>query len=141
MQKPLIPALLLLLSLLTVGCDKSNDNNPDNAPVWKVVYFSDQVDKGDDTALFTGYTFALNADNTMTIYLPDGSTKQAKWQTQSNDTRMFITMADPFAPVDGLMGEWLLDEYTDTSIKMKLPPVATTPPPAAQGQEVHLQKQ
>lgn len=141
MQKPLIPALLLLLSLFTIGCDKSTDDNPDNAPAWKVVFFNDQTDKEDNTALFTGYAFDFNADNTMTIYLPDGNTKAAKWQIHSNDTRMLIAMEDPFAPVDGLVGEWALDEYTGTSIKMTLSPFFSTTPSPNQGQEVHLKKQ
>jgi len=141
MQKPLIPALFLL-ALLSFGCGKSTDS-PDNATAWVVTFFNDKVDKDDDTALFTGYSFDLNTDNSMVIYLPGGSTKAAKWRLENNDTQLIIVMddADMFAPVDGLVGQWDVQEYTATSIKLTASTTISTAPNPNQGEKVELKKQ
>ena len=146
MPKPLIPALLFLLSILAIGCDKSTDNTPDNAPAWVVVYYNDQIDKDEDTALFTDFSFDLNDDNTVNIHLPDGSTQMAKWdnQTTGGVTMVTMTMENPFAPVEGPMGQWVADEYTDTSMKLKKQSPVIGPLDNSwvnQGQELHLKKQ
>jgi len=141
MQKPLIPALFFL-ALLSFGCGKSTDS-PDNATAWVVTFFNDKVDKDDETALFTGYSFDLNTDNSMVIYLPGGSTKAAKWQLAKNDTQLVIGMedADMFAPVDGLVGTWDVEEYTATSIKLMISTTLSTVSNPNQGEKVELKKQ
>lgn len=139
MQKPLIPALFLF-ALLSFGCGKSTDT-PDNSPVWVVTYFNDKIDKEEDTAIFAGYSFDLNIDNSMVIHLPDGTTKVAKWRLESSDTVLAMDMEDPVAPMDGMMGKWDVVEYTDTSIKLKgsLGPVSSVY--VNQGEELQLKKQ
>lgn len=126
MQKPLIPALLLVL--LSFGCGKSNDDQtPDGLTTWSVTLFkqNDGPDYKDDTALFTGYSFEFNAGNEVIVHLPGGGTKPAKWEV-NDQTKVFSIFMDPtFAPVDALLGDWVIESQTTTDIKLKTSQLAT----------------
>lgn len=137
MQKPLIPALLLAV-LVFFGCGKSTDT-PDNVDTWAVSKYLGPTDKDELTALFTGYTFEFNADNQLVVHLPDGSTKAAKWSLLDNNTTLTFGMEDPFAPVNGLLGQWDVEEYSATSIKLKNNPIDASS--FDQGQLVQFVKQ
>ncbi|MBK9336988.1 MAG: hypothetical protein IPM98_10520 [Lewinellaceae bacterium] len=125
MQKPLFSALLLALSLFAFGCGKTTDT-PDSADRWIVSMFTDldglsQVDKDDDTARFSGFSFEFNTGNLLTINMPDGTSKEAKWRLESNDTILTITMENPSVLLGEIMGNWDVKEYSATSIKLANP--------------------
>lgn len=142
MQKLIIPALISFMSLLCfTACDKSNDNTPDNAPVWVITYFEVDKTPAGGSAAFNGYTFDFNPDNSFTVHVPGGSTLTGKWSLETNDTQFVIDISDPVSPVDILIGKWNVEEYTDTSIKLKNEPGTIPNAWANQGLRVHFVKQ
>jgi hypothetical protein len=142
MQK-LIPALLLLL-LTVASCSKSDDDAAKNA-TWVVTLY--QVPsttpapvKEDKTDLFTGYTFEFNDDNTMIVYLPDGSTvSDAKWGIPPGTATAKLSADNPVAPLDAIMGDWNVNEKTDTDFKLSGPDIATSDNNS--GEVLHFKKQ
>ncbi len=121
MQKPLIPALFICL-LLAFGCGKSNDDQPENADTWVVSLLEfENVDKDltDSTALFTGYTFEFNADNTIAIINPGGIAQEGKWENPSS-TVYEIVVAKPVLPVVYLQGTWELIEQSSDVLDLKV---------------------
>lgn len=126
MQKPLFSALLLALSLLAFGCGKTTDT-PDNADVWVVSKFIDidgpdgQVNQDDDTARFAGFSFEFNTGDLLTIYASDGTTKEAKWRLHTNDTVLTFGMENPPALVEEMIGNWTVETYSATEIKLVNP--------------------
>lgn len=139
MQKPLIPALFCFSMLLLIGCDKSSDS-PDNAVAWVITDYEDNKAVAGDEDLFTGYSFDLNTDKTMMIHLPDGNTLPGTWSLETNNARLIINIHKPVPPLDGLTGPWIVEEYTDTSIKLEsgYDPVVYV---GLQGRKVHFTKQ
>lgn len=139
MQKPLIPALFCFLLLLSFGCGKSSDT-PDNAAAWVVSYYEDNKAVTGDATLFTGYSFDLNPDKTMVVHLPDGNTLPGTWSLETNDTRLIVNIQKPVPPLDGLNGPWIVEEYTDTSMKLEsgYDPIVYV---GLQGRKVHFTKQ
>lgn len=142
MQKQLITLIICFMSLvLFTACDKSNDNTPDNAPVWVVTYFeANKTPTGGSTA-FNGYTFDFNPDNSLVVHVPGGSTLTGKWSLETTDTQFNIDILDPVSPADILIGLWTIEEYTDTSIKLKNDPGTIPNSWANQGLQVHFAKQ
>ncbi len=138
MQKPLIPALLLLL-LVFFGCSKTTDTPEGNADLWKVAYFLDDDDKIEDTAIFTGYTFEFNPQNEMIIHLPAGTSEKAVWDTAQDISQFSMKMITPFAPVDKILGDWTITEQTTTVIKLQKS--IDISPNAFDVKTLHLEKQ
>ncbi|MCB9316147.1 MAG: hypothetical protein H6569_08415 [Lewinellaceae bacterium] len=121
MQKPLIPALLLCL-VFALSCGKSNDDQPENADQWVVSKFevgSLDKDLADSTALFNGYLFEFNADNTISIIAPNGIPQEGKWDN-SVSTIFDITVAKPVSPVVYLQGLWTIVEYSPDVISLEI---------------------
>jgi hypothetical protein len=141
MQKPLIPALFICF-LLVLGCGKSNDDLPENADRWAVTFYQNDLvgsDTGDDTDLFSGYTFEFNTnDNTLEIFLPNGSSQQAQWGNQNN-VSFIIKQDNPVTPVSYLIGTWEVEVYNDTTIKLKWD--TSNDPQAANAPELEFTKQ
>lgn len=120
MQKPLIPAFLFAC-LMIVSCGKSTDT-PENVDRWVVSHYNNSQigsDLGDDTALFTGYTFEFNAGNELIINLPDGSTKTAKWGADAANKLFVIGMENPTPTLEYLMGDWEILLQDATKIKLE----------------------
>lgn len=148
MQKPLFPALLFLLSLFAFACGKDTDNTPDSADQWVISKYWDkngipgQVTQNDASGLFTGYRFEFETGNSLLVHTPTGSTVQAKWRLENNDTVMQISMESPMAPLEEIMGPWTVEENTATSIKLKNPGGGGTSVPdlSKQGQRVEFVK-
>ncbi len=142
MQKPLIPAFLLFTALMVFGCGKSTDS-PENVDLWTVsLYNNKQVgtDLGDDTALFTGYTFEFNVDNQLVIRQPDGSTKDAKWGADAANQFFVISIENPTITQDYLVGNWEIELYSGTDIKLKRTLDSTDPNPS-NATELEFKKQ
>lgn len=144
MHKLLIPALICLLSLVCfTACDKSDDNTPDNAPVWVITFYESPKDQdaGAGAGLFTGYAFEPNiTDKTLLVHLPGGATESGDWTLENNNSRLTILLPKASDPLDGLNGTWIVGEYTDTSIKLEQAP-AGVPSPSVDGRKLHFVKQ
>ena len=138
MQKPLIPALLLLLSVF-FGCSKTADTPDGNSGLWTVTYFLDTGDKTADTAIFTGYSFEFNDKDEMVIHLPGGTTQAGQWFVAADVNRFFMKMDASFAPVDAILGSWDIKEQTDTSIKLQYTPDTSTN--TTDGKTLYFEKQ
>ncbi|TNE48334.1 MAG: hypothetical protein EP344_18885 [Bacteroidetes bacterium] len=144
MQKPLIPALLLLLSLVMFSCGKTTDS-PDNTDLWTVTNFvttgpdKDQLVKTSD---FTGYTFEFNASEELIITKPDGTTVTGKWGADAGANLFVIGLIDtPFDPVDGIWGEWEIVDYTANRIELKNPESTDISSNPDQGLTIEFTKQ
>jgi hypothetical protein len=117
----LIPALLFALAAF-VSCTKSDDTVEKN-PAWVVTSYAtksqSEVTFTDQTSLFAGYTFEFNDDNTMVIHKPDGSVADAQWGNVAATSNITFKMDNPFAPVDAILGDWPVNEQTDTDLKLE----------------------
>jgi len=108
-------SLLLISSLGFLSC--SNDNNPVNNSgnpdgSWRVSLF---FDSGDETSNFSGYTFQFNSNGQLTA--TNGSTTvNGTWSQASG--RMIINFGTT-SPFDDLNDDWVIEEKTTTSIKLK----------------------
>jgi len=123
MQKPLFPVLLFALSLLAFGCGKDTDT-PESADRWVVTKFVDkdgpagQVANDDDTDRFLGYQFEFESGDLLVIHAPNGSQMEAKWRLHTNDTVLSISMENPPALLEEIVGNWSVDGYSATAIKL-----------------------
>ena len=120
MQKPLILAFFFAC-LMVVGCGKSTDT-PENIDRWVVSFYNNTqigADLGDDTALFTGYTFEFNAGNQLVINQPDGTIKDAKWGADVANAFFSMGMDNPSTTLEYLMGAWEIVLYDGTDIKLQ----------------------
>ena len=119
MQKLFIPALLL--TLLAFGCAKSDEESLKPA-AWVVSLYEvesvAQIGFDVKTSMFSGYTFEFNNDNQLRIHLPDGNTSEAKWAMDPANSLAAFTMQTPFAPMDEIVGDWLVIEQTATTLKL-----------------------
>ncbi|MBX2889664.1 MAG: hypothetical protein KF734_01935 [Saprospiraceae bacterium] len=120
----LIPALLFGL-LAFVSCTKSDTDDQQKLlnDQWYVAYF-ETIPTGttvptDKTSDFTGFTFEFNDNDELVVRSPNGSNATAQWKALDNDTKMGIKMANPFAPIDALMGNWHITEKTANSLELK----------------------
>ncbi|MEO7444159.1 MAG: hypothetical protein ABIT96_03835 [Ferruginibacter sp.] len=113
---PYLLGLLISIALFTFSsCSKSGDTNPasnDLAGSWRVsLYF----DNSDETSLFSNYVFSFNNNGQVTATNGSG-TKTGTWSTTSTK---FIIDFGVQVPFDKLNGNWLIEEKTSTSIKLK----------------------
>lgn len=126
MQKSLLPALLLFAaSLFVVQCGKDNPQ-PDSSDVWVVTKFVDikpstDATYNDDTPRFNGYSFEFKSGDLLVVRQPDGSLKEGKWRLHTNDTKLAIGMENPPALLDEIVGNWDVELYSATSIKLVNP--------------------
>lgn len=114
------PSYLLVIVISVVvlafsSCSKSDNSNPATTNLtgaWRVsLYF----DNSDETTLFTGYGFSFNNNGQVTA--TNGSdTKTGTWSTTSTK---FIIDFGIQAPFDKLNDDWLIEEKTSASIKLK----------------------
>jgi hypothetical protein len=120
MQK-LIPAFLFAL-LAFASCTKSDDDVAKN-PTWVVTSYATKnpsdITFTDQTSLFAGYTFEFNDDNMMVIHSPGGSAADAQWGIDAATSKLSFKMDNAAAPVDAIMGDWPVNEQTDTDLKLE----------------------
>jgi hypothetical protein len=123
MQKPLLPTLLLLATLFSFGCAKSDDDQAAKQNTyWYVSQYQDAYvdnNSNDDTGMFAGYTFEFNDNNEWLIHSATGITTPAKWGTDATTATLFFKLTNPLAPLNEIVGDWEIVEQTDTDIKLK----------------------
>jgi hypothetical protein len=105
---------LSVIALTFASCSK--DDNPTNiTPVegnWRISYF---FDSGDETGNFSGYNFQFNSSGVVTAS-NGANTVNGTWSQTS--TKLIINFGT--TPVfDDLNDDWLIEEKTSTSIKLK----------------------
>jgi len=109
---------LMVSAFMLVGLSScSNDDNPLNNTTnpdgnWKISLF---FDSGDETSNFSGYTFQFNSGGQL-VATNGTNTVTGTWSQSSN--KMIISFGT--TPVfDDLNDDWLIEEKTNTSIKLK----------------------
>jgi len=117
MQKPFIPALLLVL--LAFGCSKSDDAAKLAVDSWTITYFLDFGDKVEDTPMFAGYTFEFNANDQWIVHRPDGSTLTGKWTIDAANNIASLGLDNPTAPLTAIVGDWGFSSQWDTGIRLR----------------------
>lgn len=129
MQK-LIPALLLVLFAFA-SCTKSDDTQAKVAnDIWYVAFYEapepGTVTPVDNTSEFAGYTFEFNDNNEWVIKSPSGSTVNAYWILENNNTTAKLKILDPdaVAPLNALVGQWnVLEQTSETLHLQKVPDI------------------
>jgi len=130
----LIPAILFALTVL-VSCSKSDDDQAKTQnDLWAVSSYLVPDANGnphdnlkDETALFSGYTFEFNDNNEWIFHSPSGSATTAKWGLDAATSTVAFTADNAPAPIDELMGVWVITEQTNTTLKLKGQDIVTTP--------------
>ncbi|MCS6928462.1 MAG: hypothetical protein NZM43_03095 [Saprospiraceae bacterium] len=125
MQRPFLPVLVLLSLVLFARCGKENPN-PESSDLWVVAKFvdlkpgPDQV-FNDDTQRFAGYSFEFRSGDLLVIHQPGGNLKEGKWRLHTNDTKLSISMENPPALLEEIVGTWNVEQYSASSIKLVNP--------------------
>lgn len=113
------------LSLQFIACQITDDDtspsgsngNNSSPPMgnWKVTYFWDK-DKA-ETSKFSGHSFEFQNNGTL-VATANGSTFSGTWSKNSSNTRFNINITGTDA-LDEMTDDWLLDEMTGSSIKLR----------------------
>lgn len=82
---------------------------------WVVTYFWDK-DK-EETSKFSGYSFEFNDDGSL-VATKGSSSFSGTWSKNSSSTRFTISISGSDA-LDEMTDDWLLDEQTGSSIKLR----------------------
>jgi hypothetical protein len=123
MKTRILSALLIVIMVFAISCQKSDSNSSDTGQIvtsgtWKISLFTDSGNN--ETTDFNSYTFTFSDGGTLTA-VKSGVTKTGTWSVSSTSNKFNIDMGpkiDTNKPLGELTDDWKIISKSATEIRL-----------------------